>query len=402
MRLCLGMEERFWETADGKVWSAGPCTYSFLQRYLCAYDELRVIARVGQIPEPMPGWKRCDGEGVSFAPVPFYIGPWQYARRMHSVGRAARQAFGPEDSLVIRVVAQIATALEPKLRAGRPYGLEVVGDPHEVFAPGATQGLMRPVWRWWFTRRQRRACARASAICYVTEGYLQKHYPPNSSAFCATFSNLQLGEESFVGMPRIFEPLPRPVRIITVGALAQPYKGVDVLLDAVTACTQRGCNLELIVVGGGRYLTGLQQHATARGIADRVTFLGEVPAGQAVRDQLDNAHVFVLASRTEGKPRAMIEAMARGLPCIGSDAGGIPELLPPDCIVPRGDATALAEKIAAIYGDQDRLAYMSASNLTRARDYHDSVLDIRREAFLRHVRSRTEEWLRGRKLASAN
>jgi glycosyltransferase involved in cell wall biosynthesis len=203
-------------------------------------------------------------------------------------------------------------------------------------------------------------------------------------------------------MPRIFEPLPRPVRIITVGALAQPYKGVDVLLDAVTACTQRGCNLELIVVGGGRYLTGLQQHATARGIADRVTFLGEVPAGQAVRDQLDNAHVFVLASRTEGKPRAMIEAMARGLPCIGSDAGGIPELLPPDCIVPRGDATALAEKIAAIYGDQDRLAYMSASNLTRARDYHDSVLDIRREAFLRHVRSRTEEWLRGRKLASAN
>jgi glycosyltransferase involved in cell wall biosynthesis len=402
MRLCLAMEEQFFETPDKKVWSAGPCTYSFLQRYLWAYEELQIIARVARTLEPMPGWKRCDGAGVRFAPVPFYVGPWEYACRMYSVNRAARQAFGSGDALVIRVVGQIASALGPMLRGGRPFGLEVVGDPYEVFGPRATRGLMRPAWRWWFTRLQRRACVRASATCYVTESYLQKRYPSSNSAFCTSFSNLQLNEESFSNMSRTFDPLPRPMRIITVGALAQPYKGVDVLLDAVTVCIQRDLNIELIVAGGGRYLPELQQQATVRGIAGRVLFLGEVPSGKDVRDQLDKAHIFVLASRTEGKPRAMIEAMARGLPCIGTDAGGIPELLPPDCIVPRGDATTLADKILEICGDPERLARMSVSNITRAREYHDSVLDTKRVEFLLHLRRRTEEWLRGRQIASAN
>jgi glycosyltransferase involved in cell wall biosynthesis len=192
------------------------------------------------------------------------------------------------------------------------------------------------------------------------------------------------------------------MRIITVGSLAQPYKGVDVLLDAVTLCVQRDCNVELSVVGGGRYLPECQQRATAKGIASRVSFLGEVPSGKDMRNQLDKAHMFILASRTEGKPRAMIEAMARGLPCIGSDAGGIPELLPPDCIVPRGDATALADKIREVYDDPDRLAHMSVSNIIEAREYHDSVLDIKRAEFLRHLRRRTEEWIRGRQTASVN
>jgi len=86
----------------------------------------------------------------------------------------------------------------------------------------------------------------------------------------------------------------------------------------------------------------------------------------------------------------MIEAMARGLPCLGSQVGGIPELLPPENLVPPGDAGALARKIAEVVADSGRLARMSARNLDDATGYREEALTGRRRSFYRHVRELTE------------
>jgi glycosyltransferase involved in cell wall biosynthesis len=89
----------------------------------------------------------------------------------------------------------------------------------------------------------------------------------------------------------------------------------------------------------------------------------------------------------------MIEAMARGLPCLGSTAGGIPELLPPEDMVRPGDVTTLARKIRTVVTDPERLARMSARNLEKAKEYSEEALRERRTAFYRYVRERTEAWL---------
>src|ERR1043166_5635017 len=108
------------------------------------------------------------------------------------------------------------------------------------------------------------------------------------------------------------------------------YKAPDVLIRAVAQCVAAGFDLTLHVVGDGKHRPELEQLASALGVSDRVIFLGLLPAGAAVRERLDRSDLFVLASRCEGLPRAMVEAMARSLPCIGSTIGGIPELLPED------------------------------------------------------------------------
>ena len=132
----------------------------------------------------------------------------------------------------------------------------------------------------------------------------------------------------------------------------------------------------------------------ALGVATRVQFPGHVASGDAVRAELDRADLFVLPSRQEGLPRAMIEAMARGLPCIGSTVGGIPELLATEDMVPPNDASAVARKIREVVGDPPRMVRMSARNLAKAREYSLDVLTHRRERFYEHVRAQTEAWLK--------
>jgi glycosyltransferase involved in cell wall biosynthesis len=398
MRVCFTTEEHFFRTPDGRFWSPGNTpAYSFFQRYLGVFDEICVIARVADALQPAPAWKRTDGLGVTFGPVPNYLGPMQYARRIRAVNAAVRQAVRPTDALLLRVGSQIASSLEPLLRQGRPFGLEVVGDPYNVFAPGASKHPLRPFWRWWFTRQMRSQCARASAICYVTGKYLQEHYPPSEAAFCTSFQPMELGEEAFVAEPRPVRQHGGPVRVLTIGSLEQPYKGVDVLIDAIAMAIAQGQDLLLTVVGRGRYEEELKQRAALRGIEQRVRFISELTYQQLLAE-MDGSQLFVLASRTEGMPRVVIEAMARALPCVASAVGGIPELLAPEDLVMPGDAQGLSRKIVEVVSNPARMETMSATNLIRARDYSTEVIDAKRHTFLSHLHRATQNWLSGQQL----
>jgi glycosyltransferase involved in cell wall biosynthesis len=136
----------------------------------------------------------------------------------------------------------------------------------------------------------------------------------------------------------------------------------------------------------------LESRAAALGLGDVAQFRGHLTTPEAVRAELDQAHLFVLPSRQEGLPRAMIEAMARALPCLGSSVGGVPELLPAEDLVPPDDALALANKICEVLADPDRMARMSARNLEKSREYGEA-LDQRRHAFYGHLKAETDAWL---------
>lgn len=104
----------------------------------------------------------------------------------------------------------------------------------------------------------------------------------------------------------------------------------------------------------------------------------------------------VVAARSE-VPHALIEAMAVGLPAIGSRIGGIPELLEPEAMVPAGEANPLAALISSVLREPDRRMRMRERNRVKALEYRKSVLRERWVAFYQHVRQLTEEWVRSRK-----
>jgi glycosyltransferase involved in cell wall biosynthesis len=391
MNVVVTTEARFDRTPDGQVWTSG--SLSFWSRYLEVFDSVRIVARVRDVAVSPPGLRPINRGSISFTSVPDYLGPEQYLLRVTRVAAATAKAVQNGDAVILRVPGRIGTCVESHLRKmRRPYGVEVVGDPYDVFAPGGVEHPLRPLFRWWFARNLRRQCSASCAAAYVTKYALQRRYPPAPEAFATSCSDVELPPTAYVNIPRTATPA-GTVRLVFVGSLAQLYKAPDVLIDAVGDCVGNGLDVELIVLGSGRFQLEVEARAMALGLGSRIQFRGQVTTPEAVRMELDQAHLFVLPSRVEGLPRAMIEAMARALPCIGSTIGGIPELIAEEDRVAPGDAPALARKIREVITDPARMALMSARNLTKAREYSDTSLTSRRKAFYQHLKTCTESWL---------
>lgn len=386
MKVVVVLEHRFLRTPDGAVWSSTGCSYRFWSRYLEEFDAVRVVARAADVPTADPQWVRADGPDVTFARIPYYVGPLQYLKTRGAVRRAVQAAFNPGDAVILRVGSVLSDALMPVLTAGRhPYAVEVVSDPWDVFSPGAVRHPLRPFFRLWFANRLRVQCGRAGAAAYVTEDALQRRYPPAIGVPTIGVSDVELPDTAFVGAPRPPHGKAGSATLIMVGTLEQLYKAPDMLVEAVGRGVRDGLDLRLVFVGDGAQRPMLEARANELGLKERLRFLGWLPGGEEVRRKLDQSDLFVLPSRQEGLPRAMIEAMARGLPCIGSTVGGIPELLPKEDLVPPNDPEALAAKIREIVNDMPRMARMSKRNFEKAGEYREEVLAARRRSFYRQV-----------------
>jgi glycosyltransferase involved in cell wall biosynthesis len=145
--------------------------------------------------------------------------------------------------------------------------------------------------------------------------------------------------------------------ILSVGRLAEP-KDFVTLARALARLEPRRFRAQ--IVGDGPDRERLEAEVTRLGLAGTVQLLGERHDVSTLSAQAD---VFVLSSRSEGLPLAVIEAMAAGLPIVASAVGGISELVgPAGLTVPAGDPAALAVSLGRLVDDaQLRRAYGAAA-----------------------------------------
>jgi glycosyltransferase involved in cell wall biosynthesis len=394
MRVLVAIDHRFDSTPDGAVWTQTMFTPSYWSRYLDTFDEVNVVARVHPVEKALPGWIQVNVNRITVQPLPHYLGPWQYLRQRQQVLAAAQNAFTVGDAVMFYSASPPVLAMQKKIDAlDYPFGVYIIANPYDVFSPGAVRSALRPFFRWLAPRQLRSLCQNASAAAYITEAALQQQYPPSPTAFTTYYSMAELTDEVFVEHPRTFNPDQTSWKLITVGAMSQLYKAQDILIEAIALCTHQGLDLQLVFVGDGQYRPMLEKQAAEMGVGDRCHFRGQLTTGSVVRQELDQADLFVLPSRQEGLPRAMLEAMARGLPCLGSTVGGISELLSPEDMVPPADVEALAAKIREMVSDSKRLSQASVRNLGRAQDYREHCIRDRRTIFYKTLRQQTEDWI---------
>jgi glycosyltransferase involved in cell wall biosynthesis len=145
--------------------------------------------------------------------------------------------------------------------------------------------------------------------------------------------------------------------IIAMGRLER-VKGFDLLLRAFAACRDRRPDWTLTILGEGRERPRLEALTKQLGIASHVRLPGTVADPTPV---LRRADLFVLSSRYEGFPNALLEAMALGLPVIATDCAGRIVRDDVDGLLVRGDdATALAGAMATLMDDEPRRQRLGA------------------------------------------
>lgn len=171
--------------------------------------------------------------------------------------------------------------------------------------------------------------------------------------------------------PALFTPVPRPAHptcVIGYAGRFVPEKGLDVLLRACAQLPAAGWELRLL--GDGPARDALVALAGELGITDRVRWLGRLPSTQ-MADFYRELDVLVLPSVSrpnwiEQFGRVLIEAMACGVPVVGSDCGEIPHVIGDAGLVfPEGDAAALAASLDTLLADPSRRAALAAAGRAR-------------------------------------
>lgn len=172
-----------------------------------------------------------------------------------------------------------------------------------------------------------------------------------------------------------------PVRLVSIGRLA-PTKGIEYALDAIRRLLDEGVVLEYRIAGNGPRRQELEDKAAQLGLESVVEFEGAVDRDRVVQilrdsDILIAPSVVAENGQTEGVPNVLKEAMACGVPAIGTRVGGVAELIEHGTngfLVPQKDADAIADCIRTILDQQDSLPEV----LSRAREAIERDYDLQR------------------------
>jgi len=161
-----------------------------------------------------------------------------------------------------------------------------------------------------------------------------------------------------------------PAEAFVVGFMGRmvPEKGAVDVIEAALALTRRGAEPYVLLVGSGPQEAELRARAAALP-EGRVVFAGTVPHGKGAAEHLSCMDVCVVPSRTtaswkEQFGRVIIEAMASGVPVVGSDSGNVPVLIEETgggLAFPEGDVAALADRVETLMRDRDLARRLAAA-----------------------------------------
>ncbi|MBO5319324.1 MAG: glycosyltransferase family 4 protein [Ruminococcus sp.] len=347
------------------------------QNYFPYFDKIKLICRyVDSSEDPSSKMHRTDIPGVEVCAM---TNKGAIKRMLHINEENKKIAEYLQDCDV--VICRGFWGVKQSRALNKPYLIEVVSCywdsmwNHSIFGKFFAGPMFLTL---------KSACAKAKYVMYVSEHFLQSRYPTRGK--CIGVSDVittpMTKEEINFRIEKAKLPCENnTIKIGTTAAVNVAYKGQKYVIRAMKMLSDRGINnIEYHMVGGGDNSLLLNE-AKLCGIESKIIFHGSLPHNK-VTEFLDSLDIYIQPSFQEGLPRAVVEAMARGVPCIGSNTGGIPELINPSFICNKKHlAEELAEKIEIMLEDQNRLVETKRS-IERAKAFEKNVLAEKRKLFM--------------------
>jgi glycosyltransferase involved in cell wall biosynthesis len=387
VRAFLSASEIYMQAASGRVADA-------LAKH---YKKVYICTRVVYGPPPVPADLPLAAPNLELIAQPIWNSTAGSLPHFVGIVRAYVRTCRRADVLFVRGMCPYIAALYVcAFLFGRPICHWIVGDPVSVLGTSTRKGPLLDSLATLYALQDRmfsrlgRWLTGGAFICNGSE--LARLY--KSSRTSATVSSTV---QDFEFSSRADTCQGGAVRILFVGYI-RPEKGIEYLLEAVSGLKTE-MQWELEIVGPDNdfpeYRRRLDEIAAARGIQDRVHWIGYVPYGEILFERMRAADIFVLPSLSEGTPHVLVEARANGLPCVSTFVGGVPDTVTDGVdalLVPSKNPCALARAIERIAGDRE---------LRRALIRNGSILARKEtlECFIEAVRMELEPNLHAERAA---
>lgn len=390
MKLLFAYSANFKKDTEGNYYTGGSITEEMWKRYTSVSEEFTVISRLDSyIYEANYAKKKFnvfDKSNKKFIPIPNLSSKLRNffdIKKHRDFNKTIKNAVINNDIIIVRLPSFVGIkAIKYARKYKRPYLIELVGCPWDALWNHSWKGKIVAPFIFLLTKH---TVLNASHVIYVTNEFLQRRYPTHGkSTNCSDVSLQKLDDKALENRLNKIKEKNKKDKIIigTAAAVDVRYKGQQYVTRALGKLKKKGfSNYTYQLVGGGDQ-SFLKSIAKKYDVIDQVEFLGTMPHEEVFK-WLDNIDIYIQPSLQEGLPRALIEAMSRGVPAIGSNAGGIPELLDKKYIVKDIDRNIdyICDILESL--DINEMIMQAKRNYEKAKKYNKEILEKKREEFLK-------------------
>lgn len=385
-RLLLCCDNRIY-AYGGRFYFQSPDACDFFYRYLRVFERIRIVARCENEQRLGDSRVLIDDNRIEYSPLPLFHGPREYINVYKSIEKEIRSVVNDCDAAILRLPNPINDRILPRIISSKiPYAVEIVACARDI-AKTDHSLMHRLIWRW-EDFQIRKACYNADGVSCVTRHYLQQYYySKKKDHFDSYYSSLSIEEDFFMGPKQLKEGHVFIISHVANQVYLNSIKGHKEMIDMLVYIKHRN-DIKMRFVGASYYggVEEIIRYAEEKGVRDMIEFTGFLDRIQLKRLYAET-DLIIFPSRSEGLPRVIIEAMAAGIPCVGSPVGGIPELLPDRMLCDCFNPGALANKVNRLLGDASLYNEISDYSFKKSQEYKAQVLQLRRDNFYSKLKS---------------
>jgi phosphatidyl-myo-inositol dimannoside synthase len=379
----LVTDHAFYEK-EGRLFDNYCFDEAFFADYVKVFGSVRLACRVapGLPPE---GAFPAGGPAVRWEALPnLRGGRWMLWAALKGRGRM-KSLVGKASCVVVRVPGELGWWASLAARqAATPLMMEVVGEPRSGLQTTRT-GPVASVIGALQARRLRRLSRWVDAASYVNRTELPGLYPCRADVPWEAISSVRL-DRAQLRPPRQAPREAGRIRVAFVGTFTRRKRVADIVL-ACGALRAQGLAVSAVLVGDGPDRPSVEDAVRQHELSAAIRLPGHIADRGTLWALLDESDVFVMPSASEGLPRAVLEAMARGLPAIGSHIPGHAEVLAPEAMFPVGNHAALAAILGRLGTDPTLYLRLSERSATTVAGFLDETLSPRRRRLYEHLLS---------------
>jgi glycosyltransferase involved in cell wall biosynthesis len=369
---------------ENEIYTELEFSYESWKEYLDFFEHITIIGR-NYTPdlslENIKKYNKCDGPNTSFMLFPSLTNIKNFLLKRSDVYKEIEEILQNADALILRGVqenASLAFKAAKKLKV--PIFLEGTGCMwNNTWYYGSLLGKLYAPFRF---LNARKVYKYSDAVLYVTEKFLQTRYPTDGISESASDVKLSKFKEDI--LERRLEKIDsysygHIFKIGIIGPLHQKQKGID---NAIKSLALSNINFELHILGRGNP-ANLKALSKKLKVDKKIFFDGTLPENK-VKKWLDSLDIYLQPSRTEGLPRATLEAMSRCLPVITSNAGDLPSIVDKNFVHDRNDTNSLMKMINTMCNDKNILKDQATKNYnTTYKKFNFTTLNKKRKDFLK-------------------